>query len=110
MAYRECADIVDYWLVAKQRLAEAEARVAARRGEVEDLEFQIRELRSVLAKNEEELEREEGDRRKIVSELGPRADDLEALLLERATRFCAPLRARRELSPLFHELESDAQT
>jgi len=110
VAYRECADIVDYWLSAKQRLAEAEARVAARRGEVEDLEFQIRELRSVLAKNEEELEREEGDRRKIVSELGPRADDLEALLLERATRFCTPLRARRELSPLFHELESDAQT
>lgn len=109
-AYRECAEIVDNWLSAKQRLADAEARVAARRGEVEDLEFQIRELRSVLAKNEEELEREEGDRRKIVSELGPRADDLEALLLERATRFCTPLRSRRELSPLFQELESDAQT
>ncbi|HEX2673338.1 MAG TPA: hypothetical protein VHM25_20795, partial [Polyangiaceae bacterium] len=107
-AYRECAEIVDNWLAAKQRLADAEARVAARRGEVDDLEFQIRELRSVLAKNEEELEREEGDRRKIVSELGPRADDLEALLLERATRFCSPLRSRRELSPLFHELESDA--
>ena len=89
-------------------LQAAEARVAARRGEVEDLEFQIRELRSVLAKNEEALEREEGDRRKIVSELGPRADELEALLLERATRFCTPLRNRRELSPLFRELESDA--
>jgi serine/threonine-protein kinase len=109
-AYRECADVVDAWLTAKQRLVDAEARVAARRGEVEDLEFQIRELRTVLAKNEEELEREEGDRRKIVSELGPRADELEALLLERATRFCMPLRSRRELSPLFQELESDAQT
>src|SRR6185369_15446797 len=61
-AYRECAEVVDGWLVAKQRLVDAEARVAARRSEVEDLEFQIRELRSVLAKNEEELEREEGDR------------------------------------------------
>ncbi|HTA94096.1 MAG TPA: hypothetical protein VK745_31170, partial [Polyangiaceae bacterium] len=79
------------------------------RGEVEDLEFQIKELRSVLAKNEEELEREEAGCRRTVGELGPRADELESLLLERATRFCAPLRSHRELSPLFQELESDAQ-
>ncbi len=107
-AYRECAEVVDTWLAAKERLVGAEARMAARRGEVEDLEFQIRELRSVLAKNEEELEREVGDRRKVISELGPRADELEALLLERASRFCVPLRSRRELSLLFQELESDA--
>jgi serine/threonine-protein kinase len=62
-----------------------------------------------MAKNEEGLEREEGELRKTVSELGPRADELEALLLERATRFCTPLRSRRELTPLFQELESDAQ-
>jgi len=110
IAYRDCADSVDAWLAAKQRLVEAEARASARRGVLEDLEFQIRELRSVLAKNEEELEREQGDRRRLVSELGPRADELEALLLERATRFCTPLRGLRELSPLFQELESDAQS
>ncbi|MEJ1960357.1 MAG: hypothetical protein WDO56_01885 [Gammaproteobacteria bacterium] len=60
-AYRQSADVVDNWYQAKLRLKDAEARVASRRGEVEDLEFQIRELRSVLAKNEEELEREEGE-------------------------------------------------
>ncbi|HEY4104996.1 MAG TPA: protein kinase, partial [Polyangiaceae bacterium] len=108
-AYRRSAEIVDQWYAAKQRLKEAEARIATRRSEVEDLEFQIRELRAALAKNEEELEREEAGCRKNVSELGPRADELEALLFERATRFCAPLRSRRELTPLFQELESDAQ-
>ncbi len=107
-AYRRCADIVDAWGTSKQRMKDAEARAATRRGEVEDLEFQIRELRAALAKNEEGLEREEGELRKNVSELGPRADELEALLLERATRFCTPLRSRRELLPLFQELESDA--
>jgi eukaryotic-like serine/threonine-protein kinase len=108
-AYRNAAKTVDDWAIAKKRLLEAENRVRARRGEVTDLEFQIQELRAALAKNEEALEREEADCRSNVGDLGKRADEAETRLLDLATRFCAPLRGRRELHPLFRELESEAQ-
>ncbi|HEY4158893.1 MAG TPA: protein kinase, partial [Polyangiaceae bacterium] len=75
-AYRGAADVVDAWYAGKQRLKDAEARLVARRGEVEDLEFQIKELRAALSSSEEALEREETTRTTQVSELGRRADEL----------------------------------
>lgn len=107
-AYRAAADLTDRWLAAKAELVAAEREGARRKTEVEDLEFQIKELRGALAAQSEGQEREEENFQRGVSEAGKRADELDRELLEMATRFCAPLRLRPELSDLFHELEADA--
>jgi serine/threonine-protein kinase len=107
-AYRGAASVVDAWLAAKAEAQGAEREATQRKTEVDDLEFQIKELRAALAQQSEGQEREEENFQRLVSEAGKRADELDRELLEMATRFCAPLRLRPELSDLFHELEADA--
>jgi tRNA A-37 threonylcarbamoyl transferase component Bud32 len=107
-AYRGAAKLIDEWADGHEAVKAVEIEVAARRGEVDDIEFQIKELRAALAKHEEQLEREEADRQRSVGDLGRRADELEKRLVEVSTDFCAPLRRLSALEALFVELETGA--
>jgi eukaryotic-like serine/threonine-protein kinase len=107
-AYRAAATVVDEWVLAKLDVVQAEARSQKCKSEVSDLEYQIEELRAALRKHEETLELDTAAREKLVGELGKSAEQLESKLLEVATGFCAPLRRRPELAPLFQKLEVDA--
>ena len=107
-AYRKAAEIVDHWVQTVELAKQATAWAEAKEQEVTDLDFQIQELRAQLGKFEASTEQEHAAITQRVIASGKKATELEDVLLELATRFCAPLRARPELASLFSELETES--
>lgn len=105
-AYRELADIVEAWYKTRQKERASERAAQDIDAQLVDLDFQIKELRAGLEAHDRDVEDRRQDSREQMSEMGRRAEQLEAELLIIATRFCAPLRAKPELVPLFRELEA----
>jgi serine/threonine-protein kinase len=75
---------------------------------VSDLDYQIAELRTALAHHEQRIDSEREATRQRIEELDTDAQRMEAQLIQLATKFCEPLRARPELGPLFQKLEAEA--
>ncbi len=107
-AYRRCAVTVEEWLALRKKERAVQNSIDSRERTVNDLDYQIAQLRAALAKHEQDFDHDHDAAQKRVSELNARAERIEAQLLKLATRFCEPLRARPELGPLFQQLESDA--
>jgi len=107
-AHRKCAVAVDAWIDARKHERDRRALLEDKERTASDLEFQITALRNALANHERGIDgnREAAHRRAI--ELSAEAERIEHQLLQLATRFCEPLRSRRDLGPLFQQLEADA--
>jgi serine/threonine-protein kinase len=106
-AYRQCAALVDAWLVQRNRERAAQTTLESKERSAGDLEYQITALRTALANHEQIIDRERAAAQKRAVELNARAELIEPRVLELATRFCSPLRTRADLGPLFRELETD---
>jgi serine/threonine-protein kinase len=108
--HRRMADRIDAWLMARQDEQAAEQEAALKERTIADVDFQIRSLRESLGR----LERTFGERKhecqQKIADMGRRTLELEQELLQLASRFCAPLRSRADLAPLFYELERAAPT
>jgi serine/threonine-protein kinase len=107
-AYAAASEAVHAWLAAKKDEQKVGEQAEIRDREVADLEFQIHELRAALANLEHNVEDEKTKSEKRIADLDTETEALQVELLALATRFCAPLRRRPELGPLFQELEADA--
>jgi eukaryotic-like serine/threonine-protein kinase len=107
-AYRAIADSVDEWLAFQHEARRSQEATETAERVANDLDFQLRELRSALTKHEQELDGAREVCEDRIRHQGSEADRLERELLELTARFCQPLRTRPELAPLFKELETDA--
>lgn len=107
-AYEAAARAVKHWLEAKDSERKASAGADAKDREVADLEFQIHELHAALANLEHTVEDAKTKSETRISEADRKTEAIQVELLALAARFCAPLRRRPELGPLFQELEADA--
>jgi serine/threonine protein kinase len=104
--YRTCAAAVEAWTTAHRIEQSARATLDDKERTVTDLNYQIAELRGALASHEQAIDREHEAARARLVQHNDGTERIETRLLELATRFCEPLRTRRELGQLFRRLET----
>ena len=105
-AYRDAAEVVDGWIVAREMERRAEGSIEGLSQAVRDLEFQLTQLRESLVTHEMDIEAEREACEQLVLQMTQEIDEAEEELLSMATALCEPLRKLPELGPLFQRLEA----
>lgn len=106
--HRAIADELERWIAVQAELEQCETQALQCESIVSDLEYQIQELRSGLARLEQSVEGEYVEVQERIKELECTATEMENDLLQIATEFCAPLRAMPALESLFEQLETES--
>ncbi len=104
-AYRKLAVLLDEWFEVRSTQLVAERNAAETQEKLVELDAQLDELRDALRIHESNLGAEVQACEGSLSELGNKATELEADLIDLASRFSAPLRAKPELGNCFRKLE-----
>ena len=104
-AYRAMADLMDAWYEVRSEQLRREQQAAETREQLVQVDGQLEELRDALRVHESNLGAEIDASQSVIAELGQQTDKLNFELIDLASRFSAPLRAKPELGPCFRELE-----
>jgi serine/threonine protein kinase len=110
MGYRDVADALDRWMLAWGTGERARQWVESKQREVKDVEFQTEAIRAQLDKLEATYEQDRRGLEEALMGAGREIEGLDKKLMELATRFLTPLRARRELNDLMVKLEQEGGT
>jgi serine/threonine-protein kinase len=107
-AYFACGVAVEAWFGVRKQERLAHDAFEEKTRTVSDLDYQIAELRTALAHHEQRVDGEREASHQRILALDADAQRMEAQLIQLATKFCEPLRARPELGSLFQKLEAEA--
>jgi serine/threonine-protein kinase len=105
---RDLADAIDRWGLTRGAADKARRWLDAKKGEVDDVELQVRTLRGNLERTENEYLAKRQSSEAVLTKGSGEAQEREQQLIQMATQFCDRLRGETRLRELFARLEQES--